>query len=206
MKKRNYKKLIVTMAALVTLFVGNTVLAAEGSNDGNSSATTKGSIEIQGGTFSVAFLNNKDKIFDFVNLNNTFTSNVPLGGLLVTDFSGTGNGYEVTLKATQFKSVSSDKKIPTGSLKLNSVPLGQPEGSYMNPNAIAPKNIGENIILDGSESGTGGVIISADKGEGMGQFKYVFKKDDLTFSANRDGIYKGTYETVITADMHVPVK
>ncbi|MDG3045584.1 hypothetical protein OE903_23540 [Bacillus sp. B6(2022)] len=55
MKKRNYKKLIVTMAALVTLFVGNTVLAAEGSNEGNSSATTKGSIEIQGGTFSVAF-------------------------------------------------------------------------------------------------------------------------------------------------------
>ena len=193
---------LITGALLSVPFIFENTEAQAAGNTSNSSTNVK--LEVIPGDFSVKFKDSNNK-FDDVNLNGAKTSSVALNDLYVTDLSGTGHGYEVTLAATQFKSIHDNKTIPTQSLMLNSVPKGEAIGDDPTTSPI-PKNLGKDIFLDAVDTGTGGVILSADRDEGMGEYKYSFSKDNLSFAANAGDLYSGTYQTVITADMHVPVK
>ena len=121
------------------------------------------------------------------------------GGFVVTDARGTGAGWNVTIKATQFDNGivgEGNHKLALGSL---TVPLLAVEGNTDSSalpgslHAAAPVDLAENA----------GVVMAACNADGQGMGIYTFSaKDSVPWElALKAHDYAGTYHSTVTTTL-----
>jgi hypothetical protein len=102
------------------------------------------------------------------------------GPLNVTDNTGTGAGWHVTVKASPFKELNPGGEklsLPTGSLALSGIHIIDP----LTNNTKTPSNISAFYqTIDGSSV----TIISAKEKEGMGGWNFTFANPSLILSVD----------------------
>lgn len=118
----------------------------------------------------------------------------------VTDPTGTGAGWNVTMEADPLTLVGSTETLPTGSLTVKAPTITALEGS-----AAVDQNM---VVKGGAIDGAGQTIISAAPGAGMGSYSVSFLSqllDGTTTNANDalslrllpKDVKSGTYTTTI---------
>ncbi|MCC7021326.1 MAG: WxL domain-containing protein [Thermomicrobiales bacterium] len=116
-----------------------------------------------------------------------------LGGFSVSDLTGTGAGWQVTIEASQFKNVDTGNTLATGSLQLAKPTVKAKAGVASPAPSILPS--GSSVIDDGPIQ-----IASAAADTGMGT--YDFDPAGLTLSLPGD-VKADTYTSVISLTLAV---
>jgi hypothetical protein len=115
-----------------------------------------------------------------------------LANLKVTDPRGTGEGWHVTVQATQFIDQATLKTLPLASLSM-----AAPTVVPVDPSSSALPTISDGpYIID---SGSAVRIASAAIGDGMGSYDFT-QGADLTLSVGANA-YAGTYTTTVTVSI-----
>ncbi len=120
------------------------------------------------------------------------TQNTPAAvtAMTLTDSRGTGDGWNVSLTATQFAHDELDgEKLPLDSLALGTVSIEVEEAGST---AIAEIDIGDGTI----DNVAGVVILNAPVDEGMGT--YTVSMEDMTLTLKPATTYAGTYTSTVT--------
>jgi hypothetical protein len=112
--------------------------------------------------------------------------------MALTDSRGTGDGWNVSLKASQFEhGTILGEKLPLDSLALGTVSIVEKEG-VTGSTAIAGI-----AILGGTIDNVAGVVIlNAPGDEGMGT--YTVNMEDMTLTLKPATTYAGTYTSTVT--------
>lgn len=116
-----------------------------------------------------------------------------LGGFSVSDLTGTGAGWQVTIEASQFKNVDTGNTLAPGSLQMAKSTVMAKAGVTSPAPSILPS--GSSVIDDGPIQ-----IASAAADTGMGT--YDFDPAGLTLSLPGD-VKADTYTSVISLTLAV---
>ncbi len=112
----------------------------------------------------------------------------------LTDSRGTGVGWNVSLKATQFQQGADGKILPVDSLALGPVSIVEKSGVE---GSSAVTGI---TTLEGTIDNTAGVVIlNAPVDEGMGT--YTVSMDDMTLTLLPATTYAGIYTSTVTTTL-----
>jgi hypothetical protein len=113
-----------------------------------------------------------------------------LGNLTISDLTGSGNGWHVSVSASQFASGS--HKLPLGSLTLYAPSSITVNGD--STSTLPKKKSGSPWIIDNGSSPT---VLSAAVDAGMGSYTVKFPAKALTLSIP-SSTYAGTYTSTLT--------
>lgn len=173
---RSDKIILISIIAvcLVTLFVGS---SAYGATDSPSVTVNSGSLSIASNaavSMSSVTLDGTDK-----------TSSGTMSTLTSTDARGLGTGWNVTLVSTNFvKTTDATKTIASTGFSIASPTVTTVDGNTA-PTPSAVGNLG----------GSGGKLLSAASGNGMGKYTTT---GALSLSVPAE-TYSGAYSATITA-------
>jgi hypothetical protein len=187
--KIKFKQIKVMIGGIVVASMLGTMLVAPGANQASASEVgiSGGQLsvdQITVGNFTAVVLNGKTQ--------NTFTN---VNAFNVADPTGTGAGWNVVMKATQFTDSISGRTLPTGTL------------SVATPNLIEA-DTGSSPAVDIARSGgaidtgTGTVILSAAANEGMGTYTASFAADALKMNLLPKDVRSGTYTSTISVTIN----
>lgn len=155
-------------------------------------------VVITGGSLTIEDLAIAD--FNAVTLNGTVqTTAATVSPVILTDSTGTGNGWTVSLKASKFMNAES-MELPLDSLKLGSdVTVTADEGSTATTN-IVKASAGSSL-----DSVGGVTILNAASEEGMGIYTINMDNVDLTLfpKSTLAGTYTSTVDVVLTSGPEV---
>lgn len=174
---------------ILGLAVASAVLASSSLFSGEASAATTGST---GATFGInpgtrAIEAPTSTTFADVTLDGTSkTTTANPGKLVVSDNTGSGEGYKVSVQATPMREVAPSggfvagttaKTLPVGSLSLsNSGATITPKGTT----SPSPTWLGSNFVIDNGAVN----ILSAAVGQGMGIYDVQFGSSALSLVLN----------------------
>lgn len=147
-----------------------------GSSAGQTSADQQATVHLTGGDLT---LDHSASPIDFGSLqidDKAHTLNASAGSFDVTDATGSGDGWHVTISATQFTDATSGTTLPAGSLTLRQPTVTGDNGA--STDGITVSDPGTVDLTPGNEV----TVASAATNEGMGQ--YTFSQDS---SAGNDG-------------------
>jgi hypothetical protein len=119
------------------------------------------------------------------------------GTLLVTDATGSGAGWQVSVKASPLTEVGKEgksiKELPKGSLTLSleNARIKVGEGSGVPPEWVG----GMNPIIDKDDPTT---LLSADREQGMGTYKVFFDKNALVLKIPKESPSHASYHSILT--------
>lgn len=112
--------------------------------------------------------------------------------MILTDARGTGDGWNVSLEASQFAhGTIVGEKLPLDSLTLGTVSIAEKEG-VTGSTAVA----GIDILGGKIDNVAGVVILNAPVNEGMGT--YTVSMEDMTLTLKPATTYAGTYTSTVT--------
>lgn len=139
--------------------------------------------------------------FGTVTLNGSAqTTSAAMQGFTVTDARGTGDGWKVTVAATQFKEYDTGGAayvVSGSSLGLNSLSLPAPTVAANGTTSPPPSIVAGPYSIDASSDGATAVqIASAAVNEGMGRYDFT-QSGSLTLSIPAS-TYAGTYRSELT--------
>ncbi|MRG85666.1 WxL domain-containing protein [Salinibacillus xinjiangensis] len=199
---KNLFKKIVINTALVGFVVGSFA--------GTSFAevTSENNTTMQGGSLSVSVpsigefydeeitdeLGNTVKV---INLDGT-TRNIDttLQPLTITDPTGTGDGWVVTMKADQFAHTTRvDEFLEEGSLKV-ATPTSLTEVDA-NSTDVTETNTTLLSTATAIDNTTGATLVTVQQGAGMGKYKLSFPTNALTLTLKPNDVYDGAYKTTV---------
>ncbi|WP_158176897.1 WxL domain-containing protein [Heyndrickxia camelliae] len=202
----NVKKLKKKLLGAAFLGLLGGALLFEG-NGGHAFAATTGTTIVSGSISGgdLDLVAPASASFSAVNLNGSVqTANANPGTLSITDATGTGEGYRVTVQATQltekapsggFATGTTANVLPKGLLTLTSA--GGSISANSGTTATAPKFNGTSWIID---NGSATTIVTANKGEGLGKFDVSFPTNGLSLNLNPNTVMvdKTNYPTGAT--------
>jgi len=112
----------------------------------------------------------------------------------LTDSTGSGDGWNVSLKATQFQQGADGKILPDNSLALGTVSITEKEG-------ITGSTAVTNIAIHGGtiDNTVGVVILNTPANEGMGT--YTVSMADMTLTLLPATTYAGIYTSTVTTTL-----
>jgi hypothetical protein len=176
--KQSMKKFFVTVSVLAmmgTAFVGGKVtFAADTAITGGSLSLTQPTI----GNFAAVTLNGQIQ-----------TTNASMGAFTVTDATGTGNGWNVVVKANQFTTGGTTPlTIPNNSLDI-ALPTVTAQAGASDVSTIT-KASGK------IDNATGVKILSATQNGGMGT--YDVAASTLTLNLQPKDVKAGTYTSTLS--------
>jgi hypothetical protein len=179
-----FKKITVSVVAFgFAIGAFSTSAFAEDTGKSVDSAITGGSLSMGQPTI--------DDYFTAVTLNGEEQSTTAsLGAFTVTDARGTGSGWNVVVKATQFTDVSTGLTLPENSLDIAVPTVTAQDGA----SALSTLTIINNI--ESIDNATGVKILSAAVNGGMG--KYDVAANTLTLNLQPKDVKAGTYTSTIT--------
>lgn len=152
-------------------------------------------VVVQGGGLSI-LAPNTNVDFGTVAIDGSVKSvSAPLGTLSVMDLTGTGNGWNVTVAATQFS--NGTNTMPMNSLKLLGVQSITPNGTT----SPSPTIVGAgNYTLD---NGSANKILSASSNQGMGRYNVDFLPNAMKFTIDTNLVKTSAspYSSTITWTM-----
>lgn len=145
-----------------------------GKTEAAVSDTTTAQVLVQGGGLGI-LTPNAGVNFGTITIDGSVKTVVaPLATMSVMDLTGTGNGWNVTVGATQFSNGTST--IPLNSLKLVGIQSIAPDGTASpNPSVVGAGN----YALD---NGSANKILSASANQGMGKYNIDFLPNALRLS------------------------
>ncbi|QBP41962.1 WxL domain-containing protein [Paenisporosarcina antarctica] len=108
----------------------------------------------------------------------------------VTDATGTGNGWNVTVSATQFTQAAGANPLATGALSLAAPVVNEKELGSSNFANITKSTVGLIDVV------TPLTLLTALAGEGMGT--YTVSDIPMTLTLLPKEVYAGTYTSTIT--------
>jgi hypothetical protein len=178
--KKSIKKLFAGFSALTiigTAFVGgHSAYAADSAITGGSLSITQPTI----GSFAGVTLNGQIQ-----------TTNATMGAFTATDATGTGFGWNVVVKATQFSTGGATPlTLPNNSLAL-AAPTKTAQAGASDASTIT-------TAAGDIDSATGVKILSADVNGGMGTYDITFPANALTLTLNPKDVKAGTYASTIS--------
>ncbi|GGA92906.1 WxL domain-containing protein [Ornithinibacillus halotolerans] len=192
-----FNKLKVMVGGIVVATMLGATLVAPAGNLASAAEINESNVSITGqplamdslvvGTFNAVVLEGKIQ---------STTANID--SFNVTDPSGTGAGWNVTMHATQFTAVDdSGLTLPTGSLTVDKPSIA------IATDAEGSSPVGDIITAGGAiDSGTGVKILSAPENSGMGTYTVSFDPTDaLTLKLLPKDVRSGTYTSVITTEI-----
>ncbi|GGH87257.1 hypothetical protein JOD43_003965 [Pullulanibacillus pueri] len=180
--KNSFKKLFATVSTLA--IIGTAFVGVH-----SASAATSDTV-IKGGSLTVTD-NPTISNFADVTLNGKIqTTNANIDNLIVTDATGTGNGWNVNIEASPFTNSETNSTLPEGSLTIAAPTLTAEDGSS------DPNNIN---IVDGAIDKQAGIdVLAAPNNEGMGTYTATFPENALTLNLKPKDVKEGTYTSTIT--------
>lgn len=183
------KKVFASVSAVAiigTAFVGGqSAFAAE--------STAVGSTTINGGTLSISDL--IVSTFGDIDLNGEIqTKYAKISDLTVIDPTGTGAGWDVTVKATQL-TTGEDETGNTLMLPKDSLKISEPIVTAGNGSSGADTVVTSEGTIDNE---TGITLLSANEEGGMGTYTVTFPEDSLELKLNPKDVKTGTYTSTIT--------
>jgi hypothetical protein len=191
------KKTCIVLLALLVY-----VVASPSDVKGNTSTTTS-DVDLIGGVLDLAVnaVSNISFGSSSTTLNgSTQTLTASPGTLSTEDSTGTGNGWHVTVEASQFMEVEPSGGYPAGytepprTLPLGSVTLSVYGSSITKVDPLnsspPPSFTGTEWMLD---NGSPVVILDANQDEGMGKFDTDFSADALTLTLDPGKTYVSEY-------------
>jgi hypothetical protein len=119
------------------------------------------------------------------------------GSLKVTDATGSGLGWRISVKASPLAEVGENGEkmveLPNGSLTLSleNARIKVGEGSGLPPAWVG----GMNPIIDKEVPTT---ILTADREQGMGTYKIFFDQNALELEVPKESISPASYQSVLT--------
>jgi hypothetical protein len=177
--KTSIKKLVINVAAFGFVIGG----FAQVSFAAESTST------ITGGTLSIT----QPTIGSFADVildGSVQTTTATVGSFTVTDATGTGNGWNVVVKASQFSDSINSLTLPTDSLSIALPTVTAKDGADL-ASTVTP-NMGT------IDNGTGVKILSAALEGGMGAYDIAYASDALTLNLLPKDVKAGTYTSTIT--------
>jgi hypothetical protein len=173
------KKLIVTFSALAiiaTSFVGaKATFAADAGVTGGSLSMVQPTV----GNFTAVTLNGQIQ-----------TTNASIGAFTVSDATGTGNGWNLVIKATTFTDSVKSLTLPTNSLDI-ALPAVTAQAGASAESTIT-KTVGK------IDNATGVKVMSAALDGGMGTYDVTFPTNSLTLNLQPKDVKAGTYTSTIS--------
>jgi len=177
------KQLIAAVAALAIIgsgFAGGkAVFAAESTTN---TAITGGSLSMTdpaAGSFTPVTLDGTVQ-----------QSTASLDNFTVTDSTGTGNGWNVMVKATPFTNTEKNSTLPDDSLALAGPTVTAHEGA---------SDVNTITVANGTIDNTTGIkVLSAAANGGMGIYDIAFPNNPLSLTLNPKDVKAGTYTSTIT--------
>lgn len=168
-----FKKLgLFALAGFLVAGVGNVHAATTGTSVVN--------VGVTGGALSITA---PTVLLDFGNTTltgNTQTLNATLGGFTAGDATGTGNGWRVTVRASQFTEVGGAAfTLPTDILQMSAPTTVAPTGGTTS--AVPSIKTGAPWTIDGASSVT---VLSAAVNQGMGNYQVTVPGNTLTLTLN----------------------
>lgn len=162
--------LIFLIISILSLTVVETVFSATSGNTTTTVGINPGSLSLTAPATAT---------FASVTLDGTVqTTTADLTTVGVTDATGSGNGWRVTVGATQFTEVGgAGLTLPTGSLSLASPSTVTADGTT---SPVPTIQTGPFVIDNGSAA----TILSAAVNEGMGKYNVNFPVGALTLTLN----------------------
>lgn len=129
--------------------------------------------------------------FEGVTLNGLAqTTNAQVGTFTVKDPRGTGEGWSIVMKATQFTDSSNGNVLPLNSLEIGAPSITEVVGSGSSDAQLITTTGGNIDNLNGL------VILSAGTNEGMGT--YTVDANTLTLNLLPKDVKAGNYTTTIS--------
>lgn len=176
---------VIILICLAVLFLGMPVSAAP-------SDTTTATVTVAGGELNLEM---PTASVDFGSITIDGEAQAlenDLGPMVVSDFTGTGNGWGVTVGATQFKDTGTNT-LPLNSLSLNGTLTITKVGTT---SATPPTQEGTGpYTLD---SGSVVKILNANGNEGVGKYEVAFITNALKLSVNTTNLKASNYTSTIT--------
>lgn len=117
------------------------------------------------------------------------TTSADIDNFTVTDARGTGDGWNVTVSATQLEDKVAGLTIPKGSIAITK-PKVTAQAGASEADLITP--VGGAIDVD-----TPLKVLSAPKEGGMGKFDVTFEEPALTLTLNPRDVKAGSYTSTI---------
>lgn len=194
MQMKNKIKLL-SLSAILTLGLSSNVYAA-------TSGTTPGQVTLQSGTMDITAPATTVNLGSITVDSTSKTVSANLSNMTVVDNRGTGEGWNVTVSASQFTQTSgvTPLKLPTNTLKLNGVgTISQTIGTSGGPTATtAPWTIDTGAVK----------VLSAAANKGMGTFTVAFPASAISLTvdtaqkvvdpANNPTVYASTLTWVVS--------
>lgn len=182
-KSSKLAKTVLALILTLSLF-----LLFGGVSHAATSTATAASVQVGGGNLSIAAVN-PTVDFGTVTLSGSAqTVNKTVGDVNETDLTGTGAGWHVTVKASQFASGS--YSLPVGSLQLAAPTAITKTGGTTS--AAPVTQTGAPWVIDTASAVP---VLSAATGTGMGTYTSTFGGNlSLTVPANA---YAGTYSSTL---------
>ncbi len=151
-------------------------------------------ITINGGSLNLSAVTLSD--FAPVTLSGSATTAMTtMNPFTVTDASGTGAGWNVTVQATQFKEYVGGTYVSGGkTLALSSLSMAAPTVAANGTSSAAPAMTSGPYVID---SGSAVKIASAAVGNGMGAYDFTPGANGLTLSIPANA-YATSYRSEIT--------
>jgi hypothetical protein len=178
---KTFKKIIAAVATFGFVFSGFA-----------SSSLAEGTSTISGGTLSMssATIGN----FSGITLNGQVqTTNASIGNFSVTDATGTGNGWNVVVKATQFTDSVNNVTLPTGSLDI-ALPTVTAQTGASDVSTITTSS-------GKVDNATGVKVLSAALNGGMGEYDVTYATNALTLTLLPKDVKAGTYTSTISVTL-----
>lgn len=180
--KNIFKKFIVGVSALATVAIASTTAFASTSslNSGSLSITTPTI-----GDFGAVTLNGQDE-----------QTSASMGNFAVTDATGSGNGWNVVVKATQLTNSTNNNTLPLNSISLVAPTVAIDSGAT---GSSDPSTI---TVASGNIDTTSGLkLLSAALNGGMGSYDVSFPSNALTLNLQPGSAYAGTYTSTVTVNV-----
>ena len=127
------------------------------------------------------------------------TTNATIDNFTVTDASGTGAGWNVTVKASQLTTVpaaGSDEEVLT--LPMDSIKISAPK---VTAEAGASDVLTIKSATGTIDNATGVELLSAEVDGGMGMYNMTFEEPALTLTLNPKDVKAGNYTSTITVSI-----
>lgn len=188
--KVEFKQIKVMMAGVLVASMLGAVLVAPGTNTAHAAETTisAGSLAVDAitvGNFTAVVLNGQTQS-TFANINS----------FNVSDATGSGNGWNVVMKASQFTTGGeSPLTLPTGSLSVATPTIAKADEGSSALTTISPS---EGVI----DNPTGLKLLSASVDGGMGSYTVSFPADALRLNLLPKDVKAGTYTSTISVTIN----
>lgn len=186
---------LLSLSTILALGLGNSVFAA-------TSGTTPGQVTLQSGTMDITAPATTVNLGSITVDSTVKTVNANLTNMTVVDNRGTGEGWNITVSASQFTQTTGGTplKLPTNTLKLNGIgTITQTVGTSGGPTTTtAPWTIDTGAVK----------VLSAATNKGMGTFTVAFPVNAVSLNvdtaqkvvdpANNPTVYASTLSWVVS--------